>query len=690
VMRQLKLPTNTTDWDQLILRGGLDLVTPISQLKSGRCRDALNVEQSIDGGYTRIGGYERFDGRPKPSNAVFLTLTVNLTGAIAAGNTITGVTSGATGRVTSVTSLGGSSRVIAFTKSTGAFVVGETLNVGGVGQGSVTELGGSDGSISFTAVQTALAADVYRADILAVPGSGPIRGGAKLNGITYAWRNNAGGTALAIYRSSGAGWVLVPLMYELAFNTGTSEYVAGETISKGGTSATVRGVALQSGTWAGGTAAGRLIVDGITGGPFTAGVAAGGGAATLTGAETAITLLPGGRVQIDRGNFGTGTKLYGCDGVNRGFEFDGTTLIPINTGNPVDVPDQVLFHKDHLWFSFDDNVQCSGITTPHNWTAGAGSAAFRFGGTVNLMTRLPGSQQVGVMAVMTLSSTDIIYGNSAGDFNPVPFEESSGARPFGAQRIGGQVLAFGDTGVYSMSVTQNFGNFSPATLTLNIRPFVETRRNLCTGSTIHRTKSQYRVFFSDSYGLYITLANGKLVGMMPVMFAHKVMCSWNGESEDVAEQFFGSDNGMVYQLDQGTSFDGTAIDWFFELVFSPQGNRRVKKRYCGVELEMQGEGYAEFGVTAQLNYSGPERPHVDLPQTEVLDLTPANWDDPAVEWDSIYYWDGRNLAPGEIEVNGTGVNLALRFGGSSAIFAPFTVSSGIVHFKPRGARKSAR
>lgn len=690
MLKKLNIPATTTDFDDIEFRGGLDLVSPISQLKSGRVRDALNVEQSIDGGYTRIPGYERVDGRPSPSAAVYGTVTITISGSISVGNTITGATSGATGVVISLTLISGTTYLVAYTKAVGAYVVAENITVAGPVQGVVSALGGFSSVTSYDATQTGLAADVYRADITAVPGSGPIRGVASLNGVRYAWRDNVGATALAIYKTSSSGWTAVPLMYELSFTLGTSEYVAGETITKGGTSATVRGVSLQSGTWLAGTAAGRLIVNGITGGPFTAGVSGGGGAATLSGAETAITLLPGGRVQTDKGNFGLGTKIYGCDGVNRGFEFDGTTLVPIVTGQPVDTPDNVLVHKDHLWFSFDDNVQHSGITTPFNWTALAGSADYRFNGVVTGMVRLPGSQQVGVMAVLTQETTDIIYGNSASDFNVVPFEESAGARPYGIQRIGGQVLSFGDIGVSSLSTTQNFGSFAPATLTQNIRPFVETRRSLCSGSSRHRTKSQYRVFFSDGYGLYMTISNGKLVGSMPVQFPNKITCTCQGDAnENIDQSFFGSDNGFVYQLDAGTSFDGAAIDAFFTLIFSPQGNRRVEKRYTGVELELQGEGYAEFAMTYELNYGLTSRPHGDLPQTEAINLTAVYWDTPSMVWDE-FYWDGRNLGPGEMEINGTGVNIALRFSSLSAIFKEFTLSSGIMHFRTRKSRKSAR
>lgn len=48
--------------------------------------------------------------------------------------------------------------------------------------------------------------EVLRSLILPVPGSGRILGGFVFNGVTYAFRNNADGTAANLWRSSAGGW----------------------------------------------------------------------------------------------------------------------------------------------------------------------------------------------------------------------------------------------------------------------------------------------------------------------------------------------------------------------------------------------------------------------------------------------------------------------------------------------------
>ena len=679
--QSLRLAPSSTRYDYVALAGGLDLLTPTLQLKSGYVRDALNWEVSISGGYARIVGYERFDGKPAPSAATYQTIDCVITGTVVAGNTIVGVTSGATGVVLSIDF----GDVISFTKATGTFVAGESFRVGASIKGIITDLGGTGVAADYDARQFALAANVYRADILPVPGSGEIRGVAFLAGVTYAWRNNAGGTAMDVWRNSGGSWVNIPLGFEVRFTAGTLAYVIGSSINQGSASAIVRGLTLESGTWAAGTAAGRMIVANVSGGSFAAGPAVGGGAATLSGVQTAITLAPGGNVQTDIGNFGLGQKLYGVDGVNRAFEFDGTTLVPIATGNVPDTPGNVLVHKDHLWLSFGTNLQNSAITNPFNWTAVLGSASYRANDQITVLMRQPGDQSAGAMSVSTLTATYMLYGSSAANFQLIPFEESAGARKYSGSRLGGQSLVFSDLGVFSLSATQSFGNFTPASLTLKIRTFTQQRRNLCTASVVNREKSQYRVFFQDGYGLYITIVNGKLLGSMPVQFPNDVTCICQGDTPDGNETaFFGSSNGFVYRLDAGTSFDGQVIPAYWTLTFASQGNSRILKRYTGASFEMQGQGYCTFDFTYDLAYGSVERAQGTTPQTTALNLSPVFWD--SFVWDT-FTWDGRSLGPSQSEMRGTGENVAIRIDSSSDEFQSFTINSVILHYLTRKALK---
>lgn len=86
----------------VLLRGGLDLVSPRLAMQPGALAGALNYEADV-GGYRRAYGYERFDGRLKPSEASYAILDfVSGTGVFPINETVTGATSGATGIVLAV------------------------------------------------------------------------------------------------------------------------------------------------------------------------------------------------------------------------------------------------------------------------------------------------------------------------------------------------------------------------------------------------------------------------------------------------------------------------------------------------------------------------------------------------------------------------------------------------------------
>jgi hypothetical protein len=670
-------------YDIIRMSGGLDLVTPTLSLPPGTARDALNFEASITGGYSRIAGYERFDGRSSPSAAIYGIITVNLSATVSVGDTIVGASSAATGYVISATT-----NQLVYTKASSAFTAGEGIKVGGVTKGTITALGAATTPTSKQAAEyTNLAADAYRADIGAVPGSGQIRGVAYYGGTVYAWRNNAGGTAMAIYKSTTSGWTLVPLGYELAFDTGSIEFAEGNIVTgqTSGATGTIKRVVQASGTWTGNDAAGYLVFASVTG-TFQAGEnirVSGTTYAHAVGAQAAITLAPSGRVETVMGNFGGNsnqTRIYGCDGVNTGFEFDGTVYVKIRTGmTPSDVPNKAAFHKQHLFFAYNQSIQFSSLGLPYQWSPVLGAGEIALTNNITNFLVQPGDQSTGAMAIYTDSDTYILYGTSSANWNLVSYNVGTGAKSYTAQNMS-QSYVFDDRGVINLQTTLNYGNFDSAALTLNIRPFIQQRRNLATGSSLNREKAQYRVYFSDTYALYMTISNNQLLGAMPVQFAHAVTVICEGESPDAAEtSFFGSTNGYVYRLDAGTSFDGEEISANVTLVFNAIKSPRILKRYRKGSLEITGTSYAEFTFSYDLGYSSTDLGQ-DTGNQYSSNLVSSLWD--SVSWDA-FVWDGRTLAPSEVELVGTAENIAVRIASISDIYAPFTVNSTILHYSMR-------
>lgn len=668
-------------YDLIRLNGGLDQVTPTLSLPAGVARRAANFECSITGGYTRIAGYERFDGRPNPSDANYNILVCTFISSVSVGATITGALSAATGKVIFV-----DATTIVTTKETGTFLNGEIVRVSSTNVATISVVQGVSADGLTDATYRNLAADDYRADITLVPGSGRILGVSFYNGVVYAWRNNSGGTAAVLYKSSTSGWINVPLGKELRFNTGIALFLDGDTVTGASSGATgvVARVVLQSGTAGAGTAAGRLILSSSTG-TFTSGenlTVSGGVKAKAGGAATQIALAPSGRYETVVANFGGGTanyKIYGADGVNRGFEFDGTTFVPIETGMAVDTPNHIAFHKQHLFLSFGASLQFSGLGYPYQWSPLLGAGELAMNAQVTNLLTLPGDQTSGALAVYTRSDTSVLYGTSSANFSLSTFNTGTGAIAYTAQNMD-QAYVLDDRGIVSLGTTLNFGNFLPASLTMNLRPFIQQNRDTAAGSLVNRDKGQYRIFFSNGNALYLTVLNGKLLGSMPVQFAHAVSCCVEGETPTGnTSQFFGSTNGFVYRLDAGTSFDGDPIPANLNLVFTSTGSPRMLKRYRKASVELTGNSYTEIQFGYDLGYrtNAIDQP---LDETYENDLRSGFWD--SMIWDN-FVWDGTDISPSEIEINGTAENMSVRISSNSDLFPQFTVNSIIVHYTPR-------
>ena len=677
----MPLTTPKVNYDLIRLNGGLDQVTPTLSLPPGVVRRAANFECSITGGYTRVAGYERFDGRPSPSSANYNILVFTFTATVTVNQTVTGSTSGATGRVIAVNTTS-----LVITRETGTFVAGDVLNNGSGFVGTITEVQGvaADGLID--AQYQNLAADNYRADITAVPGSGSVLGVAYYNGTTYAWRNNAGGTAAVMHRSSSSGWVAIALGKTMSFSNGVLLIPDGVTLtgqSSGATGVVARTV-LEDGTYASSNAAGQLILSSSTG-TFTVGENLRIGATTYAQAAsvaTQITLAVGGRYDTTVANFGGGTanyKLYGVSGTNNAFEFDGTTYVPIRTGMAVDTPSHICFHKQHLFLSFGASVQFSALGFPYQYTPLLGAGEIAMNAEVTNLLVLPGDQSSGALGVYTRNDTSVLYGTSSANFSLSTFNSGTGAFPYTAQNMD-QAYVLDDRGIMSLGTSLNFGNFVPAALTMNIPKFIEQHRGLSVGSTVNRDKGQYRVFFSDGSALYLTILNGQVLGSMPMQFQHNINCAIDSEQPSGGTvQFFGSTNGFVYQMDLGTSFDGDQIPANMNLVYNSIKLPRILKRYRKAAVELSGDSYAEIQFGYDLGYRTTA-----LTQAEDAsyqnDLRSSYWDE--MVWDN-FVWDGSDISPSEIEVTGTAENIAIRISSNSDLLQSFTVNTIIVHYTTR-------
>ena len=503
----------TRDVQTFALSGGLNLSEAQIKLKPGELVDARNVEVSITGGYRRVDGYERFDGQTiTPSNNTYTVLSFVLGGPreFSEGETIVGQTSGSKAEIcgpASVTSgtfpTDDAEGTVGITLATGDFEVGEQFYINGVYAGTVSvaaEVATLDDANRDEWIRGA--ANRARERILVVPGSGPVRGVRTYNGITYAFRDNAGATAGAMWKATATGWEKVDLtaFKLLSFDTGLVLIGEGKPINglTSGATATVRRVAFRSGTW-GTNATGVLAITDIVG-AFQAGETIRLGvtnAATATAVPDSVTLPAGGRYEFDQWNFYASkntTRLYFVNGVGTGFEFDNNdtpgVLVPIATGMTNDVPEHVAVHKNYLYFTFKGSIQNGGAGEPHAWTARLGASELGIGEQITAIHSI----RQDVLGITSTNSIHLLYGGSAVDWSLKKLSREVGCFVGCFTEIPGSTAVYDTNGVQTLAATQDFGDLKPTTLSFKIDRALRSATGSPIGMLVNRDLSQLRLY----------------------------------------------------------------------------------------------------------------------------------------------------------------------------------------------------
>ena len=654
--------------------GGLNQVSSPLAIPPGFLVAALNYEPLAEG-YGRVDGYERTDGR-LPSAAGYRLLAIeNGSAPIPEGATIIGATSAARAivlfppvGVTGSWDSGDAAALLVLVDVSGEFAIGEPIHLDGVAVAdavAASEPGRGDPARAEAAQTWA------RERIMAVPGSGPVRGVTVFNGRIIAARDDASGTAGGLWRATPAGWEPLTFGTVIDFTAGLAELVEGDVISQGSASATVRRVVRRTGDW-GSSAAGYLVLSAQTG-AFGAGALLRGGnaAATLSGNSDAVTLPPGGRYDFKTKNFYGASnlkRLYGCNGVGHGFELDLDVapglhvLAPIRTGMPVDTPQRVFEVANHLGFTFP-----------------GGSVQFAAPGEPLLFVPLLGAGEIGLgddcTDVRDVTDSAVIFwcrnkvaaltGRDSESFQLEELTEEAGAEPWTAQRIG-KTVYLDARGLRDVAATAAYGNFKVGALSELFEPYLKAKRRAgvsAVASLVARTKGQYRLFWSDGTGFSVFMGR-KQPEMIPFDLGDKrVSCTAAGEIDGSEALLAGCEDGYVYRLDSGTSFDGRAVRAFAQTPYNHLGAARVDKRYHAADIELEAPADARIGIVAQFDYGGGAQPSDHVPAILVTGGG-GSWD--LSNWNE-FYWSSPVEGTAFADIDGFGRNVSLLIAAESAV-----------------------
>lgn len=583
-----------TRWETFPIEFKGGLVTNLSRLQQGikqpgSARELINFEPSIKGGYRRINGYTKYSsahvppcGDPKVqgSGQSGTSLVVsNVLSAPEAGMTLT--ISGVTGTYTiSSSSFNATSKEATLTLSTS--LASSPADKASVLFGNTT---GTTEGVFYSKV-----------------------GG----GLVYAFRGGL------IWSSNGGAWTKIntpsygTVLVAGAGQTGTTLNVDGITSDtysfRAGDTFSIAGVEkVYAVTSVGATTSGAVS---LTISPALASSPADNAAITVLNND----LSSGTKARFVEYNFNGTYKFVFVDNYNYPMVWDGTSFKYLNDSTDLLGSERVAVFNDHLFFSKDDLVTFCAPFNEDDFSVANGAGNFRMPGDVSGMIVFREN-----LIVFTNNSIKALSGTSVSEFvlNTITLDIGC-IQGDTIQEVGGDVIFLGPDGLRFLGATDRIGDFSLALASRNIQDriirVIDSGAPLA--STVVREKNQYRIFEFIS-GRVETRAEG-YIGVQFIdqdfqgfswsktegLKVYRVSSNVYGSVEKIV--FVGED-GFVYQMESGSTFDGSAINAKFYGPYLSVNDPTLRKTAYKISTFYDPEGTFEGILSLNYDFNDPDR-----------------------------------------------------------------------------------
>jgi hypothetical protein len=368
-----------------------------------------------------------------------------------------------------------------------------------------------------------------------------------------------------------------------------------------------------------------------------------------------------------------GKVMYGCDGVNPEFSFDGTTYTQLATGMAPVRATAVRVHKNHLFYGYRGSLQFSSIGDPTTWSPVTGAGEFATGDIITDLTSFGGQSDSAAMMVSCRNALFVLYGTSSADWQLVPLSRVSGAAAGSVQDIGG-IVAVDTPGVVRYPATRAFGNFAWDTVSMPIQPAVRDQKVAC--SVYVSGLFKYRVFFTDGTAVSgLPIAKGQFAWSV-LAYGRTITVAEHAEISGDARTFYGDADGWVYEADKGRSFAGLPVQYVVKLHPLTQRSPMVEKAYRQMQLEIQSQSACRIYTSADFGDGEGGSQTTETPQYGpglVYDL--ANYDES--------FWDVAAVSRRTMPLDGAGTSVAITVAGESDRELTHTLYAVTVLYSPR-------
>jgi len=313
-------------------------------------------------------------------------------------------------------------------------------------------------------------------------------------------------------------------------------------------------------------------------------------------------------------NFSNLERVAFVDSVNYPTVWDETNgLTVIDTNTDLLGASSVSIFKNHMFFGVSNKLIFSSPFSHTDYQSGNGAGIFTFP-----------SDLTGIIVfrekliIFTRSSIHQLSGNSSSDFAMADISDDMGCVAIDTvAEVGGDIIFLGPDGLRFLGATARIGDFNLALASRNIQDDVTSltdNTEHLTGTVI-RNKSQYRIF-----GFTPGLNKSVSAGFIGTQFSDQEATGFNwGKTLGIKAYrtvskyvagveviLFSGEDGYVYKMESGNSFDGTAISASLYTPFMAINDPRVRKTLYKATTYYDPEGNVTGTLTFKYDFQRPD------------------------------------------------------------------------------------
>lgn len=340
--------------------------------------------------------------------------------------------------------------------------------------------------------------------------------------------------------------------------------------------------------------------------------------------------LLGGKARSTMYNLDGDDKVLFVDGANypATYNTSGNTLTAITGSTDVLAAEHVAVFKDTAFYAKGNNIFFTAPFTVDDFSAANG------GGSLNVASDVTGLAVFrDQLIIFTTDSIKRLTGNTTADFQVSPITDRIGCLSGDSiQEVGGDIMYLAPDGIRLLSATDRIGDFgldiASDPIAKDASTFLGSTSNFT--SVLLREKAQYRIFAyieseqdAVAKGLIATkfVSQGASGISWSTTFGIKAYIAdsrYSGTAETVS---FANDDGYIYTMDTGSSFDGSNIDAIYESPFMPISDPQVRKSFYKMTLYAEPTGSMNLNLNTKYDFDTTTNTGVIQPATQTIEST---------------------------------------------------------------------